>query len=155
MEEIAWCKEQRKGIKLIEPNENLSDAYFEKAEEALETMNSITSPGWIISTGYYSMYYSLYAVLMKAGIKSEMHTCTIECMKECFGKFFNHEDFKMIEDAKVMRVQSQYSVSFESVEKDASEIAGNASRFFLKCRHVAGRMRTEDIEMVRSIISSR
>jgi len=155
MEELEWCKEQRKGIKLIEPNENLSEAYFQKAEEALETMNSINSPDWIISTGYYSMYYSLYAVLMKAGIKSEMHTCTVECMKECFGKFFNSEDIKMIENSRIMRVQSQYFVARESREEEASEIVGNAPRFFLKCRHVAGRMKKEDIEMIRSVILSR
>jgi hypothetical protein len=48
-----------------------------------------------------------------------------------------------------MRVQSQYSVSFESAEQDALEIAGNAPRFFLKCRHVSGRMTADYIGEIR------
>jgi len=81
---IRWCKKKKKGIRLISPNENLADAYLFKAEDALETMNSITSPDWRISTAYYAMYYSVYAILMKSGIKSEIHSCTIECMRIFF-----------------------------------------------------------------------
>jgi uncharacterized protein (UPF0332 family) len=152
MSEIEWCKDQRKGIRLTEPNDNLSDAYLQKAEEALETMNSIESPDWIISTGYYCMYYSLYAVMMKAGIKSEIHTCTIECMKEYFSKFFGNGDVKMIEDARVMRVQSQYSVSHEFAHEQAGEIVSNAPMFLLKCRNICSRMTRADIAKIRSRI---
>ncbi|MDD4126354.1 MAG: HEPN domain-containing protein [Methanomicrobium sp.] len=152
MSEIEWCKDQKKGIRLIEPNENLSAAYFKKAEEALETMNSIDSPDWIVSIGYYCMYYSFYAVMMKAGIKSEIHTCTIECMKECFSKFFGNGDVKMIEDARVMRVQSQYSVSREFAREQAGEIVSNAPIFLLKCRNICSRMTRADITKIRSRI---
>lgn len=153
MEEIEWCKEQRKGIRLVDPNSNLSLAYLKKAEEALETMNSVTSPDWIISTGYYSMYYSLYAVLMKIGIRSEMHTCTIECMREYLMNFFSYEDVRTIDDARIMRVQSQYSVALESAEEEASKIVSNVPYFLLKCRNVCNRMKSEDIENIRKMLS--
>lgn len=150
MSEIEWCKDQRKGLHLIEPNDNLSDAYLKKAEEALETMNSIDSPDWIISIGYYCMYYSMYAVLMKAGIKSEIHTCTTECIKEYFGKFFSQADLDTVEDARVMRVESQYSVARESAQRQASEIVANAPVFLLKCKYVCSKITKNDIKQIRS-----
>lgn len=154
MDGIEWCKRQRKGIRLIEPNDNLCAAYFSKAEDALETMSSITSRDWIISTGYYAMYFSLYALLMKTGIKCEIHTCTIQCMKECFGTFFSPDDMDAIENARTMRIQSQYYTSPGSGKEEVSGIARRAPVFHLKCRHISGRILSKDIEEIRNLLSN-
>ena len=56
MKKISWCKKQSRGIKLIEPNDNLSDEYYQTAEESLKVFNSITeikSNVWLATTKYY------------------------------------------------------------------------------------------------------
>ena len=88
MDRIRWCLRNKNGIELIETNENLREAYLKKAEEALESMSEVKNIDWKISTAYYSMYFSLYSVLMKAGIKSEIHSCTIEFMKKLLGEHY-------------------------------------------------------------------
>lgn len=35
MADLEWCKKQGKGIKLIEPNDNLAEDYLKSAEETL------------------------------------------------------------------------------------------------------------------------
>jgi hypothetical protein len=38
MVSVEWCKKQQKGIKLIEPNNNLSKEYIQTAEETLDVL---------------------------------------------------------------------------------------------------------------------
>ncbi|MBI5393479.1 hypothetical protein HZA96_06440 [Candidatus Woesearchaeota archaeon] len=38
---LMWCKKQKKGIRLIEPNDNLAYEYQQTAEETLEILKSI------------------------------------------------------------------------------------------------------------------
>ncbi len=40
MDQIKWCMQQKKGIELVEPSDNLKDAYLIKAEEALDTLKT-------------------------------------------------------------------------------------------------------------------
>lgn len=41
MKRISWCKKQTRGVKLVNPNENLSKEYYENAEESLKVLRSI------------------------------------------------------------------------------------------------------------------
>ncbi|MFH1456205.1 MAG: hypothetical protein ABIF40_04620 [archaeon] len=41
MKTINWCRKQVKGIKLVEPNDNLSLQYFETAEESLKVLHNL------------------------------------------------------------------------------------------------------------------
>jgi len=43
MKRIIWCIKQKRGLELIEPNKNLSEAYIKKAEESLEVMHNISN----------------------------------------------------------------------------------------------------------------
>ena len=43
MDQIKWCMQQKKGIELVEPSNNLRDAYLIKAEEALDTLRTSKS----------------------------------------------------------------------------------------------------------------
>ncbi|HIH37931.1 TPA: hypothetical protein HA245_03250, partial [Candidatus Woesearchaeota archaeon] len=46
MDQIKWCLNQKKGIELVEPSDNLRGAYLIKAEEALETVKTSKSRDW-------------------------------------------------------------------------------------------------------------
>ena len=43
MDQIKWCLNQKKGIEIVEPNNNLRDAYLVKAEDALDTLKTSKS----------------------------------------------------------------------------------------------------------------
>ena len=75
---LKWCFE-RKEVKLIEPNENLSGAYLKSAEETFLVLKDIKEESnmWLATMKYYCEYFSCYALLMRVGIKSEIHDCTI------------------------------------------------------------------------------
>jgi len=40
MNKIKWCLEQKRGIELVEPNDNLARAYLNDAEDSLESMET-------------------------------------------------------------------------------------------------------------------
>lgn len=77
---LKWCKNQNRGIKLIEPNSNLSEEYMQTAEESLEILRTIKGKSrvWLAVTKYYCEYFAVYSLLMKIGLKCEIHDCTIE-----------------------------------------------------------------------------
>ena len=69
---LVWCLKQKRGIRIIEPNPNLTKAYLKKSVSALNTMTAalkIEESDWIATTAYYARYFALYALLMKMGIK--------------------------------------------------------------------------------------
>src|SRR4030067_3354578 len=54
---IIWVLKQKRGIRIIQPNENLTKAYLKKAISALNTMNAaleIRETDWITTTAYYA-----------------------------------------------------------------------------------------------------
>ena len=69
MVKLKWCKNQKHGIKLISPNDNLSQEYIRTSEETLEVLRSIKGKSrvWLATTKYYCEYFAFYALLMKAG----------------------------------------------------------------------------------------
>ena len=108
---ISWCKEQNKGLKLIEPNDSLAEEYYKNAEESLRIAVQIKDMGsnmWIATHKYYTEYLAAYAILMKIGIKSEIHSCTIEVIK-----ILEEENIikiplsKYLEDDKNLRIENQ------------------------------------------------
>ena len=42
---ISWCLNQKKGIELIDKNDNLSESYIKRAEEDLKTLD-IQNKNW-------------------------------------------------------------------------------------------------------------
>ena len=112
MKKISWCKKQERGIKIKEPNDNLSKEYYENAEESMRVLKSIKetqSNMWLATTKYYIEYFAVYSVLMKIGIKCEIHDCTIALVK-----FLEDEDVieegtsKTLEKDKELRIDNQY-----------------------------------------------
>src|SRR3990167_710697 len=128
MVEINWCCKQKDGIKLIEPNINLSEGYLKMAEDALGTMNREKnfSLRFSVSACYYSMYYSLYAILMKIGIKCEIHSCTLKFMEKFLNGFYSVEDIKIIKKAFNLRITAQYYADKIIDKGDVNEITEKA-----------------------------
>ena len=122
MVNLNWCCKQKDGIKMIEPNDNLSEGYLNMAEDALGTMNREKnySLRFSVSACYYSMYYSLYSVLMKIGIKCEIHSCTLRFMGEFLSEFYSKEDIDLINKAFDCRNTIQYYVD-RVIHKSDSE----------------------------------
>lgn len=111
MDKIKWCLRQNKGIELVEPSDNLRDAYLKKAEDALETLRTSKIKDWRLIIAYYIIYNGIYSLLMKIGIKCEIHSCTIEFVKYFLKTHFSEEDFELIDKAFSARIDSQYYVN--------------------------------------------
>jgi len=126
---IAWCLKQKKGIELIKPNNNLSNQYFKEAEETLEEIKGKQSK-WETIMAYYACYNALYAILMKAGIKCEIHDCTIELINVISG--CTKEDYNLMLSLKEKRIQAQYYLKKVFID-DLKDIKS----FIFKCREIS------------------
>ncbi|MFH2028442.1 MAG: hypothetical protein ABIJ08_04850 [Nanoarchaeota archaeon] len=112
MKKISWCKDQKRGVKLIEPNDNLSNDYFQTAEDSFRVLRNIKetkSNIWLATTKYYIEYFAVYSVLMKIGIKCEIHDCTVS-LAEFLEKqgIFKSGLSKILEKDKELRIDDQY-----------------------------------------------
>ena len=120
MKKISWCKKQDKGIKLMEPNNNLSQEYFQNAEESMKVLRSIKetkSNMWLATTKYYIEYFAVYFVLMKIGIKCKIHDCTIALIKFLEDeKIMNKGIAKILEEDKELRIDNQYYLKNKTVD---------------------------------------
>ncbi len=122
---LRWCFKQKKGIRLIEPNENLAEEYMRSAEETLVVLSNIKEKSnmWLATTKYYCEYFAVYALLMKLGIKSEIHDCTIEV-----ARFLEIEGIlpkgtaKLLENDKELRIDNQYYLKNRKVVIDFNKL---------------------------------
>ena len=65
MKRISWCKRQGRGIKIQEPNDNLSNEYYKTAEESMDVLQKIKetqSNIWLATTKYYIEYFAFYSI---------------------------------------------------------------------------------------------
>lgn len=134
MDKIKWCR--KKGLKFIEPNENLSDEYFDNAEETLRLLNQIKDSGsniWLATQKYYTEYFAAYSILMKIGIKSEIHSCTIEIIKLLENlSLIDFGFFEILIKDKNLRIDNQYYLKNIPVDVDfdkMSELLLNVKTF--------------------------
>lgn len=151
MATIKWCKRKSKGIKLIEPNDNLAKEYIETAEETLETLKSIRNKSkvWLAATKYYCEYFAIYSLLMKLGIKSEIHECTIAVSQLL-------EDTNIIplgftarlEQDKQLRIDNQYYLKNKEVLINYDELLN----FILTIKDINSKLTKEDINKIRKEI---
>ena len=142
MNKIEWCLRQKKGITLIERNENLAKDYVQKSEEALESMAQLQNINWKSITGYYACYNMLFSLLMKCGIKCEIHECSLELMK--LFSSFDEEDVVFIKKLKDKRIDVQYYL------KDAESLDEEAIKsFVLKCKKIIIEIKDDEINDIR------
>jgi uncharacterized protein (UPF0332 family) len=149
MVEIKWCVKKKGGISIIEPNSNISKVYIKKAEDALESMRINTIKEWKIATSYYSLYFSLYSILTKIGIKSEIHSCTIEFAKTFLKDYFYKKDFDFLEDSLKARIDSQYYVNKTISEEQFMKMMKQTPNFLIKCKSILIKLNEKRITEIR------
>ncbi len=114
-------------LKLVEPSEEVKQAYLEKSTSYLESAKLLLKNKKLeeaVSMVYYSMYYSLLALLFKVGIKSENHTASIILLKE----LFNLDNSEILK-AKKERIDKQYYIDFKIAESDVKGLIKTAEKF--------------------------
>lgn len=130
MNKISWCLKQDKGLKLVEPNEELAYAYLKKAESSLKAMiREKDNPDWEISAAYYTIYFSIYAVMKRLGVDSKIHSCTIAFAKSFLNEIFSFDELKLFVEAKDLREEAQYYTN----NINGSKIVVKAKFFLDKC----------------------
>jgi uncharacterized protein (UPF0332 family) len=152
MKKISWCKKKEGGIKIQEPNDNLSQEYYENAEESMKVLKSIKetkSNMWLATTKYYIEYFAVYSVLMKIGIKSEIHDCTI-----ALASFLENEEIiekgtsKILENDKKLRIDNQYYLKNKFVNVDFEKL----SDFMLSIKNSLEKLDNEKIRELREML---
>ena len=129
MGQIEWCKRQKDGIRIIEPNEIIAKDYFIKANNALITATVTPSDDWKAIGAYYACYDAIYAILQKAGIKCEIHDCSIALMP-FLG--FSDAEVEFVKGLKDNRTNAQYYVNRKFRIEDLDKIKD----FILKCNEL-------------------
>lgn len=108
MVSIKWCLKQKDGLEFIEPNDNMSKSYISMAEESINAIRGVEgSKIWTATMTYYIFYYSLYSLMLRIGIKCEIHSCSLEFMKNYLASFYDKKDIEMIENAFSARIDLQ------------------------------------------------
>lgn len=146
--DISWCRKKPNGIKLVAPNDNLSEEYIQTAKETLDTLKSIknNSKIWLATTKYYAEYFAAYSLLMKIGIKSEIHECTIKvCELLEQEKMFPKRYSKILDDDKKLRIDNQYYLKNREVKISYTEILD----FILNIKDLKEKLTLEQIENIR------
>ncbi len=151
MVNLKWCKEQNRGITLIEPNNNLCEEYIKSAEETLGILKEIENKSdiWLATTKYYCEYFIVYALLMRLGIKCEIHDCTIELCKFLEKeKLLPKGTYDKLEKDKKLRIDNQYYLKNIKVKINHSEMV----EFVLNIKDITGSITTEKINEIRAKI---
>ncbi|MDP6627726.1 MAG: hypothetical protein QGG50_07475 [Methanopyri archaeon] len=138
MDKLEWCMRQKRGIRITKPSAVIAKDYFRKADEAILMMVHAPGVEWKTIGGYYACYYAIYAFLQRAGVKSEIHECTIASMP-LFG--FDDSDVRFLEDLKQERINAQYYID----RKYGAPQGDAVKRFVLNCRARYGRTDFEAI----------
>ncbi len=145
MNRLDWCNKKSNGIKIVDPNKDLSKKYIKKSENSLEMMETAPSEEWEIVGAYYACYNALYALLQRTGIKSEIHDCTIELMN--YYDFSKTEE-KFIKKLKEKRKKAQYHVTEEVKLNNKNKVKD----FVLKCKKI---LNDANFNQIRKKISKR
>jgi hypothetical protein len=108
MATIVWCKKQKQGIRLVEPNDTLFLTYINAAYETIDAFAQTPSPMWKATMQYYTRYFAMYALLMKIGVKCEIHECTLTVyrllQKE---RIISPEDYTALKEDKNLRIENK------------------------------------------------
>ena len=149
MKKISWCKNQNKGIKLVEPSDNLSKEYYKTAEESLRVLKNIQniqSNIWLATTKYYTEYFAFYSILMKLGVKCEIHDCTISLADFLEKEKINPKGTtKTLETDKELRIDNQYYLKNKPVNIAFNKI----SEFIISIKETLDNLSKEKIEELR------
>ena len=149
MKKIAFLVKLREEskIELIEPSEEIKEAYIKKSESNLSSAKILLENEKLeesIGLIYYSMYNLLTALLFRTGIKSENHSASIILLKELF-----NQDNEDISKAKTERIDKQYYIDFSISKDEVEETLGRAEIFNSKMIDFISKVNNEDVGVYR------
>ena len=139
---IKWCLKQNKGIKLIEPNESISENYIKESWDDFNMIEKVNQK-WKTVTAYYSCYNAVYAILVKIGIKCEVHDCTIALMG-LLG--FDTEEIKFLDSLKKERIDVQYYLKSSNL----SIVKNKVLEFLNRCKEIIKGLNDDKINEIRA-----
>lgn len=143
---IKWCLNQKKGIELIEANLNLSKSYLERAKKDLINLEKQEDIVWKVIISYYVCYNLFYSILFRYGIKSEIHSCTIELL-ELFENLKEYKEF--LAELKEQRTNVQYYLK-EAEKIDLDKI----KEFLAKCELELNEVNEDKIKNIKFKLNS-
>lgn len=153
MVSIKWCVNQKNGIKLVEPNDNMSSSYIKMAEESISVLDNMQKSNiWTATTSYYIFYYSLYSFMLKIGIKCEIHLCSIEFMKRFLTNFYNKTDIDMMKKAFSARIDLQYYSDRPVNHLVIDQSKSYCKDFFIKTKDILSKITESQILSIRKAI---
>ncbi len=153
MVSITWCLSQKNGLEIITPNTNMSNSYINMAQESVKTLpNVINSSIWTATMSYYIFYYSLYSLMLRIGIKSEIHSCSLEFMKIYLMHFFTKTDIKNITSAFSARIDLQYYSDGAVDKKTILTAKKNCIDFYIKTKDILSSISEKQIAELRTSI---
>ena len=141
LDKIKWCLKQNKGIRLVEPNNAISQDYLKESQSDFDMIEK-SNPKWKAVTAYYSSYNAVYAILMKVGIKCEIHDCTIALM-EMLG--FSKEEIIFLDSLKKERVDVQYYLKSSTLIIKREKVI----QFLSRCKEIIKEMNDNNINEIR------
>lgn len=145
--QIQWCLHQTKGIKLIAPNDGISENYLKEAVSDFETSENVNQK-WKIVTCYYACYNAVYSILMRIGIKCEIHDCTIALMN-ILG--FTAEEIQFLIGLKNERINTQYYLKPSYLNIERKQIL----TFINKCKTLLKEINDDKINNIRNKIQQK
>jgi len=99
---LKRTKEER-GLRLISPNDYLSNGHVKKADHNLIVMTDLSKLGhedWVVIAAYYAMYQAALALLTKIGLQSKDHATTVAVLEYFFGKQISKELIEKFNELK-------------------------------------------------------
>jgi len=153
MANIEWCKKQKNGIELVEPNQDLAKAYLKKAEDSLSaSLNLDNNKDWKISSLYYTMYFSVYAVLMKIGVKCEIHSCTTAFAETFLKDHITKDKLELLNKSMKARIDVQYYTNRNISDSLYKEMIESAPKFIVSCKDIINKLTEKEIAKIRDKI---
>jgi len=150
---LQWCLKQNKGIRMVNPSENLMKASLQKTRNALKSMDVNAQAGlvdWSVSASYYAKYFAVYSLLSKIGIKCEIHDCTITVFEYLFIETIPTEIIKELRNSKENRVEAQYYT--QELRVDMEQVIEETKQFVLEIEKVLDGLNSEQISKLRNKI---
>jgi uncharacterized protein (UPF0332 family) len=152
---LIWCLKQNKGIRQVNPSDNLVRAYLEKSRTALKSMEVNAQANlaeWAISASYYAKYFAVYALLSKIGIKCEIHDCTITLFEYLFSDNAPVEIIKDLRNSKDDRVEAQYYT--HEIKVDLEQVMLTTKRFVVELEKLLDGLDSERIMELQKRLSA-
>ncbi len=153
MASVKWCLRQKGGLELAEENQNMAESYTKMAEESINVLSGVKkSRIWTATAAYYIFYYSLYSVMLRIGVKCEIHSCSLEFMKQHLSEFYGKKDAEMIGKAFEARISLQYYADRPVDGTVIAEVSRHCKEFFIRTKDILSNITENQVLQIREAL---